>query len=96
LCGFLLYLDKKNNVSNKTFKKLDKISNLLSHRGPDYKESIKYKNLFIHHCRLSIQDLSNKSNQPFIKNHKGKKYTIIYNGEIYNFKKIKSKLKKKN
>ena len=95
MCGFLLYLDKKNNVSNKTFKKLDKISNLLSHRGPDYKESIKYKNLFIHHCRLSIQDLSNKSNQPFIKNHKGKKYTIIYNGEIYNFKKIKSKLKKK-
>ena len=42
-------------------------------------KSIKYKNLYIHHCRLSIQDLSKKSNQPFIKNHKGKKYTIIYN-----------------
>ena len=95
MCGFLLFLDKSNNISNSTFKKLDKISNLLSHRGPDFKRSTKDKNIFMHHSRLSIQDINKRSNQPLFKNHKGKKYSIIYNGEIYNFKKIRSKLKKK-
>ena len=95
MCGFLLFLDKSNNISNSTFKKLDKISNLLSHRGPDFKRSTKDKNIFMHHSRLSIQDINKRSNQPLFKNHKRKKYSIMYNGEIYNFKKIKSKLKKK-
>ena len=95
MCGFLLFLDKSNNISNSTFKKLDKISNLLSHRGPDFKRSTKDKNIFMHHSRLSIQDINKRSNQPLFKNHKGKKYSIIYNGEIYNYIKIRSKLKKK-
>ena len=61
MCGFLFYLDKSNNIKNNTFKKLDKISNLLSHRGPDFKRSTVYKNIFIHHSRLSIQDINKRS-----------------------------------
>ena len=44
------------------------------------------------HRRLSILDLSNKSTQPM---HFGSRYTIIFNGEIYNYLEIKERLIKK-
>ena len=43
------------------------------------------------HWRLKIQDLSDRANQPYQKNNK----YLLYNGEIYNFKNIKKKLKTK-
>lgn len=62
---------------------------LLSHRGPDSSGFIKLydNNLRLGHRRLSILDLSEKANQPL--NVDG--YIIIYNGEVYNFKELKSK-----
>lgn len=45
--------------------------------------------LYFGHRRLSIQDLSIKGHQPFVKNNK---YGLIYNGEIYNFKELKEAL----
>ena len=44
------------------------------------------------HSRLSIIDLSANANQPFISNDG--KYSIVYNGEIYNYKSIKTELEK--
>ena len=40
-------------------------------------------NLFIGHKRLSVFDLTSRSNQPFVKNNKD---FFIYNGEFYNYK----------
>ena len=61
-------------------------------RGPDsfgYK-FFKNKNKLISliHSRLKIIDLSDQANQPMTANG----YTIIFNGEIYNFQEIKKKL----
>ena len=42
------------------------------------------------HCRLTIIDLSANGNQP-MHSHDGR-YTIVYNGEIYNFGKIRTDL----
>ena len=42
------------------------------------------------HTRLSIIDLSSNGNQPMIS--KSKRYVITFNGEIYNYIDIKSKL----
>ena len=58
-------------------------------RGPDsfgYK-FFKNKNKLISliHSRLKIIDLSDQANQPMTANG----YTIIFNGEIYNFQEIK-------
>lgn len=52
---------------------------LLKHRGPDADGEYISGNLFLYHTRLSIQDLC-FGQQPF---HL-LKYTIIFNGEIYN------------
>ena len=46
------------------------------------------KNLYLFHSRLSIIDLEPRSHQPF----KFRNYTLVFNGEIYNFKDIRDHL----
>jgi len=61
---------------------------LLSHRGPDYCGIVEDKELFIAHNRLSIVDLNERASQPMVKDE-----TIVsFNGEIYNFKFLQSRL----
>ena len=43
------------------------------------------------HVRLSIIDVTDASNQPM--QSKCGRYTIVFNGEIYNYKEIKSELR---
>ena len=52
----------------------------LGHRGPDEHNSYQYNNVDFFHLRLSILDIA-CGKQPM---HFGEKYTIIFNGEIYN------------
>ena len=92
MCGYIFYLDKKNlDISKK--KQLEKVTKLIKHRGPDYNENFSNNKIFAHHCRLSIQDLNQRSKQPFFS--KDKRYMLLFNGEIYNFKILKKKLLKK-
>ncbi|MEA2091718.1 MAG: asparagine synthase (glutamine-hydrolyzing), partial [Campylobacterota bacterium] len=59
-----------------------------SHRGPDYCGITQKKNLFFAHQRLSILDENSRSHQPL----KHKNILLSFNGEIYNFKKLKREL----
>ena len=65
----------------------------LSKRGPDASKVFQNESVALGHARLSIQDLSSQGTQPFWDN--SKRYCIIYNGEIYNFKSLKPDLKSK-
>jgi asparagine synthase (glutamine-hydrolysing) len=91
MCGILGY------ISNKFLKidEIDQVQNLMINRGPDYQSFVKKefskKNLYLFHSRLSIQDLNMRSNQPFFY----KKYILLFNGEIYNFKDLREKLPNK-
>ncbi|MBN2816365.1 MAG: asparagine synthase (glutamine-hydrolyzing) [Campylobacterales bacterium] len=60
----------------------------LSHRGPDHCGIIQETNLFFAHQRLSIQDAHHRSNQPL----RHQNILLSFNGEIYNFKELKSQL----
>jgi len=63
--------------------------NSISFRGPDYTGIEKVNDLTFGHLRLSILDLDPRSNQPmFFEN-----LTIVFNGEIYNYKSIREELK---
>ena len=78
-------IDKKEIVT--------KMLNSISHRGPDEKLCIhENENLAIGMNRLSIIDIKNGS-QP--QTTSDKRYTVVFNGEIYNFKDIKKKYSKK-
>lgn len=65
----------------------DECLKVLSHqnkRGPDNTGWILKDGVFLGHNRLSIIDLSEKGNQPM----SGGRYTLTYNGEIYNYKEL--------
>jgi len=67
----------------------------ISHRGPDdsgiyINQSLK---IGLGHRRLSILDTSSFGHQPMLSNDK--KIILVFNGEIYNYKELRSDLKRK-
>ncbi len=69
--------------------RLAKISVSQQHRGPDYENSLVYRNIGFCHQRLKIIDLSDEANQPMQSNNG--RYAITYNGELYNYLALKNK-----
>ena len=62
---------------------------MIEFRGPDNSEfEIINSKVILGHNRLSIIDLNKRSNQPFRYNH----LIITFNGQIYNYNKIKKDL----
>ena len=59
----------------------------INHRGPDASGIYIQNHTSLGHVRLSIIDLSEHSNQPFNDNN----YSLIYNGEVYNYKELQIK-----
>ena len=65
----------------------------LRHRGPDGIGEFRDEKCWLGHTRLSIIDRSNNGSQPMTKPSKGNRnLTIIFNGEIYNYQEIRSRL----
>ena len=72
-------------------KQIIDILKLANFRGPDY-SGIEIGNHFsFGHNRLSIIDLDARSNQPF----QFEEYSIVFNGEIYNYLEIRKHLQNK-
>ena len=67
--------------------KFEKATIELSHRGPDFSKTIADSHVMLGHTRLSIIDLDMRSNQP-MSDH-SKRFSIVFNGEIYNFQDLK-------
>lgn len=63
----------------------------LAHRGPDAAGHHVEGGVFLGHCRLSIIDLDARSTQPM---HAGS-LSIIFNGEIYNYRELRVELEKR-
>jgi len=85
MCGFA-GLIAKTNLEKEQFTKFIKSSELMNHRGPDFRGIFQEDNILLIHYRLSILDLDKRSNQPFYS--KSKNNVCVYNGEIYNYKEI--------
>jgi asparagine synthase (glutamine-hydrolysing) len=70
------------------------IVSLIYHRGPDEQRLVQKKflnnKLYFGHTRLAIQDLSNAGSQPMSTNDG--RYTIIFNGEVYNHYDLRKKI----
>lgn len=62
----------------------------LKHRGPDATGTFIAENIALGHLRLSIIDLSETANQPLF--DFTNRYSIIFNGEIYNYREVKKSL----
>ncbi len=71
-----------------------KMTDLIHHRGPDDSGVYTDNSLGFGHRRLSILDLSEKGRQPMTT--ADGQLCITYNGEIYNYRKLRKELIEKN
>ncbi len=62
----------------------------LNRRGPDAANMSLHHMVSLGHARLSIIDLSRAANQPM--RDESKRYTLVFNGEIYNYQSIREEL----
>jgi asparagine synthase (glutamine-hydrolysing) len=73
---------------NLGFADLDTMAAALRHRGPDNTSKYVAGRVGIAHTRLALLDLSERGNQPF----RDDRYSLVYNGEIYNFQSLRREL----
>ena len=92
MCGIAAIIGFNEKGKNR-LNRIEQCPSLLKHRGPDNQQYIIEENFAMAHARLSIIDLSKDSNQPFTT--KDGRFTVIYNGEIFNYKKLREELKQK-
>lgn len=88
MCGIsgLRYFDG----TKPDYEVLTSMNEAIVHRGPDSGAIEVMGNTGLTHRRLSIIDLSNAANQPF--QSANGRFTLVYNGEVYNFKELKKEL----
>lgn len=91
MCGIAGIVSTKDPIDNH-LQLAQLMQNAIFHRGPDSQSCWidDSKRLLLVHCRLAIQDLSPLGHQPMTSS--SGRYTIIYNGEMYNFQSIASEL----
>ncbi|MGB4973983.1 MAG: asparagine synthase (glutamine-hydrolyzing), partial [Cyclobacteriaceae bacterium] len=93
MCGitgvFAFNLVGKFNMINVTAA-----TQALVKRGPDFQDIYTDGFVGLGHRRLSIIDTSDAGNQPMW--DEDKRYCIIFNGEIFNFKELKAELQSKD
>ncbi|MBX2966882.1 MAG: asparagine synthase (glutamine-hydrolyzing) [Cyclobacteriaceae bacterium] len=90
MCGIAGLIAKKS-IDQKKYNAFVTSSDLMSHRGPDYKGVCQSDNVLLIHHRLSILDLDKRAHQPFAS--ATGQYRAVYNGEIYNFRELTCKYK---
>ena len=81
-----------SNISLEERKhKLDLMLQAQKHRGSDAIQQWHSNGCSLGHNRLSIIDLSAEANQPMFSSCG--RYTIVFNGEVYNYFGIKKRVK---
>lgn len=91
MCGIAGIISvNKNEVSQQRLKLM---TDIIAYRGPDGEGQwvSENGNVGFGHRRLSIIDLTHNADQPM---HYMDRYTIVFNGEIYNYIELKEKLSK--
>jgi asparagine synthase (glutamine-hydrolysing) len=90
MCGISGIISKSNAPIDQ--ERIERINDLIHHRGPDDVGYYFGRNFVFGHRRLSIIDLSARGHQPMCYLNR---YWITYNGEIYNYLEIREELLKK-
>lgn len=92
MCGIsgFLHLDPTRRASEELAVRM---RDALEHRGPDDAGIYLNGPIGLGHRRLSILDLSSAGHQPFLSDDG--RYSMVFNGEIYNFREFKDELKAK-
>jgi len=71
---------------------VERMTEALRHRGPDAQDVVLLPECHLGHCRLSIIDLVN-GGQPMTE--ETRRYWVVFNGEIFNYRELRIVLKEK-
>ena len=88
MCGIAGVLHRDGRPASAAI--IEKMADLLAHRGPDGEGYFCNGPIALGHRRLSIIDLTEASRQPMAS--KDGRFVITYNGEIYNFRELRAEL----
>jgi asparagine synthase (glutamine-hydrolysing) len=98
MCGIAGILVSGNDAealsTSRGISLVKKMTNAIAHRGPDGEGhwANNSGNIFLGNRRLAIIDLSDSASQPM---HYANRYTIVHNGEIYNYIELKKQLQQR-
>ena len=90
MCGIvaILNFDSTHLINARN---LHRMTDTLSHRGPDDSGIWNRGSVGLGHRRLAILDLSSAGNEPM--SHRNNASVLTFNGEIYNYRELRSQLK---
>ncbi len=89
MCGIVGVIDFSGEILSEDVAK--NMLGAIAHRGPDGEGVYFDSQLMLGHRRLSIIDLDERSAQPMTCDDN--RYTITYNGELYNYLELKDELR---
>ncbi len=89
MCGICGIYSFNSTDIEKNKNQVSFMCDLMRDRGPDHKGILENESVVLGHTRLAIMDpLNNLADQPIESNN----WIMVFNGEIYNFRKIKAEL----
>ena len=69
-----------------------RMSECMRHRGPDARGAFRTHRTVLYHERLAVIDPEGGA-QPMSVTHGGRRYTVVYNGELYNAEAVRAELR---
>lgn len=91
MCGFTgTFAYQSTPLPEDHLNAIEALGDKLNHRGPDDQGSYSDSYFAASHRRLAIIDPDPRSAQPFISTDK--RYVLLFNGEIYNHRELRTKL----
>ena len=95
MCGIAGWVGQNSlnqGIFDRKLQAVKRMIQLQNHRGPDANGVFEDRksNVIFGHNRLSILELSEAGAQPMV--DQSKNWVISYNGELYNYQKIKQEL----
>jgi asparagine synthase (glutamine-hydrolysing) len=87
MCSIFGYISTSQTIHQ---LHLQKLADLMQHRGEDDQGSFASEHIFLAHHRLAIQDLAVTGAQPMLSDNQ--RYVLLYNGEIYNHFSLRAKI----
>ncbi len=91
MCGISGLVSLNKDLTDNDYSTVKRMSDSISHRGPDQQKIQKFDKILLANNRLKIMDLNDRSSLP-MSSEDGSVW-ICYNGEISNFRELNNKYK---